>query len=122
MSLALRNNEREGIVKLTNKLLLYIGLSTCSATANATYHTTDANNVYTIALDNGVVYISHPQFVAPCLYGRVEIRSATPYSADYTKRLIAAIFMAKASGKDVALTWDDAPAPTCLLNSVSISN
>lgn len=73
-------------------------------------------------MDNGMVYIYHPQFVAPCLYGRIEIRDSAPFSNDYAKRMTALIFMAKAAGKNVSFTWNDATAPTCLLNSVNVSN
>jgi hypothetical protein len=108
-------------MKMTKKVLWPALMLFCSCT-HATWLTTSPNNDYSVSLDNGVVYISHPQFVAPCLNGRVEIRDAAPYSNDYTKRLISAIFMAKASGKYVAFTWNDTTGPNCLLNSVSISN
>ena len=103
-------------------VLLAAAMSICSTQASATWQSTSPNNDYLIALDNGVVYISHPQFVAPCLSSRVEIGTSLPYSNDYTKRLTAAIFMAKAAAKNVAFTWDNATAPNCRLNSVSISN
>jgi hypothetical protein len=104
------------------KRVLWWTLMLICTGAQATWFTTSPNNDYSIALDNGMVYISHPQFVALCLNGRVEIRDAAPYSNDYAKRLTSAIFLAKASGKSVAFTWNDTTAPTCLLNSVSISN
>lgn len=104
------------------KTIFGFALLCCVAHAHATYYTSTPNNDYTISTDNGVVYISHPQFVSPCTYGRVEIRDSAPYSAEYAKRMTAAIFLAKALGKNVAFVWDDSTAPTCLLSSVSISN
>lgn len=108
-------------MKLT-KVIFGFTLLFWGACTYATYYTTTPNNDYTISTDNGVVYISHPQFVAPCTFGRVEIRDSTPYSTEYARRMAAVIFMAKALGKNVAFVWSDATAPTCLLSAVSVSN
>jgi hypothetical protein len=104
------------------RFLVSISIFVAALHANAAYVSLPANNEYTISLDNGVVYINHSGIIAPCQYGRVEIRSDVPYSAEYAKRMTAAIYMAKATGKNVAFTWNDATAPTCILNSVSIAN
>jgi hypothetical protein len=106
------------------KVKFLVSLSTFVAAihANAAYVTLPANNVYTISMDNGVVYINHLSIVGPCQYGRVEIRSDVPYSTEYAKRMTAAIYMAKATGKNVAFIWNDATAPTCILNSISVAN
>jgi hypothetical protein len=77
---------------------------------------------FTIQMDNGVVYISHPQVVAPCSGGRLEIRDAVPYSAEYARRLVAAVFLAKSTAKAVRFTWNDTTAPTCVLSAVQIGS
>lgn len=104
------------------KLMATAGLVLFGSHAQATYYWSSAINDYTISLDNGVVYINSSQFVAPCLYSRLEIRDNVPYSNDYAKRLTAAIYMAKASGKNVTFVWNDATAPTCVLSAITISN
>lgn len=103
------------------KVALALGLLLGGVNARATYFATAPNNDYYIALDNGVVYIYHAAFVAPCVWGRVEIRDSAPFSNDYAKRLTAAIYMAKAAGKNVTFVWNDATAPTCILNSITMS-
>lgn len=104
------------------KNVLILGMLAVSISANATYFSTDAVTDWYIKLDNGVVYVNHPQFVAPCTYGRVEVRDSEPYTAEYAKRLVAAIYLAKAMGKAVSFVWSDTTAPTCVLSSIIISN
>ena len=105
------------------KLLgILVGALFVSNGASAAWQTTNSISDFSITMDNGVTYINHPQFIAPCLNARIEIRDSAPYSNDYAKRITAAIFMAKAMGKGVAFTWNDATAPLCLLNSISVSN
>jgi hypothetical protein len=90
--------------------------------ALATYHSSTANNDYTITMDNGVFYINSPQFASPCLYSRIEVRDNAPYSTEYARKIVATILMAKASGKNLTFVWDDATAPTCLLSSIIMAN
>jgi hypothetical protein len=75
---------------------------------------------YDVKMDNGVTYFYHPAIAAPCLYGRLEIRPDAPYSADYAKKLTALLFAANISGKRVSYVYDNATAPSCVLNSLGV--
>lgn len=97
-------------------------LAVFALSAQATYVSSPPLSDYSISLDNGMVYIYLPQVPLPCMYGRLEIRDSAPYSNDYAKRLVAALYMAKAASKSVTFVWNDASAPTCLLSAISIEN
>lgn len=97
-------------------------LAMFAVSAQATYVSSPPISDFSITLDNGMVYVYVPQVAAPCLYGRLEIRDSAPYSNDYAKRLVAALYMAKASSKSVAFTWNDASAPACLLSAIAIAD
>lgn len=97
-------------------------LAVFALSAQATYVSSPPLTDFSISLDNGMVYVYLPQVASPCMYGRLEIRDSAPYSTEYAKRLVAAVYMAKAASKSVTFIWNDASAPTCLLSAIAIEN
>lgn len=104
----------------SRSLLLATALAGAASPSFAEWQTSPWLSDFGVHMDNGMVYVTHSIFAAPCLHSRVEIRSAEPYSAEYAKRLTALVFGAHLSGKRIQAVWNDSTSPSCVLNSIRV--
>jgi hypothetical protein len=102
------------------KAALSACLLSVAVSAGAAWQSSGTLSDYTVSMDNGVVYLTHPSIPAPCGHQRLEIRAAEPYSADYAKRLVALLFSAHAARRSIEVSWNGATAPACVLNSLTV--
>lgn len=65
-------------------------------------------------LNNGVVYISSPQFASHCAYSRGQIHVS---DSSYNRALYAFALSAKARGKGLRYVVDDADT-TCVIDAL----
>lgn len=97
-------------------LLVLVCLFAISSTAEAKrYWPSQTLTTWSLYLNNGVAYISSPQFPKHCRYSRGQINMS---GKEFDRALYAYALSAKAKGKSLSYVIDDTHT-TCIISGLS---
>ena len=102
------------MTKMVSVLAIALGLFAVSNLVHATRYCPPKLTEWSLSLNNGVAYITSPQFASHCLYSRGQINMD---GTEFNKAQYAYAMSAKARGKQLLYVVDDTHT-TCIITGL----